>query len=65
MVDALACLKGVRSLIIDGELVAYDGAGGPIHLNPSTVKSMHHFFSSVANRHFRGVSRVDFRGLFV
>jgi ATP-dependent DNA ligase len=25
MVDALACLKGVRSLIIDGELVACDG----------------------------------------
>jgi bifunctional non-homologous end joining protein LigD len=29
MVDALARLKGVRSLIIDGELVACDGDGRP------------------------------------
>jgi ATP-dependent DNA ligase len=29
MVDALACLKGVRSLVIDGELVACDGEGVP------------------------------------
>jgi bifunctional non-homologous end joining protein LigD len=29
MVDALACLKGVRSLVIDGELVACDGDGVP------------------------------------
>src|SRR5215471_15277572 len=29
MVDALACLKGVRSLVIDGELVACDGDGLP------------------------------------
>ena len=29
MVDAPACLKGVRSLIIDGELVACDGDGVP------------------------------------
>jgi bifunctional non-homologous end joining protein LigD len=29
MVDALACLRGVRSLIIDGELVACDGDGLP------------------------------------
>jgi bifunctional non-homologous end joining protein LigD len=29
IVDALACLKGVRSLIIDGELLACDDAGLP------------------------------------
>ena len=29
MVDALACLKGVRSLVIDGELVACDDKGLP------------------------------------
>ena len=29
MVDALACLRGVRSLVIDGELVARDGDGVP------------------------------------
>ena len=29
MVDTLACLKGVRSLIIDGELVACDDDGVP------------------------------------
>jgi bifunctional non-homologous end joining protein LigD len=29
MVDALACLKGVRSLVIDGELVASDGDERP------------------------------------
>jgi ATP-dependent DNA ligase len=29
MVDALACLKGVRSLVIDGELVACDNKGLP------------------------------------
>jgi bifunctional non-homologous end joining protein LigD len=29
MTDALACLPGVRSLIIDGELVACDAAGRP------------------------------------
>jgi ATP-dependent DNA ligase len=29
MVDALACLKGVRSFIMDGELVACDDAGVP------------------------------------
>jgi hypothetical protein len=27
--DALACLSGVRSLVIDGELVACDAAGRP------------------------------------
>jgi bifunctional non-homologous end joining protein LigD len=29
MVDAVACLPGVRSLVIDGELVACDAAGLP------------------------------------
>jgi bifunctional non-homologous end joining protein LigD len=29
MIDALACLKGVRSLVIDGELVACNAAGLP------------------------------------
>ena len=29
IIDALACLKGVRSLVIDGELVACDGDGVP------------------------------------
>jgi bifunctional non-homologous end joining protein LigD len=29
MVDALACLKGMHSLVIDGELVACDGDGRP------------------------------------
>jgi ATP-dependent DNA ligase len=29
MVDALACLKGVHSLVIDGELVACNDAGLP------------------------------------
>jgi hypothetical protein len=29
MVDALSCLKGVRSLVIDGELVACDDKGLP------------------------------------
>jgi ATP-dependent DNA ligase len=34
MVDALACLKGVRSLVIDGELVASDGDERKRTINP-------------------------------